>query len=165
MPLNIDWQQILLHLLNFLILGVGLYLLLYKPVKKFMKKREDGYKEREAKTEEALKQAEQSRDEYAEKLSSADEEISRMRKQAADEMNSLRAEKLRDAQKEAETIVSSARAGAEREREKIISGVGADIRDIVNDMAEKVVMSSGVDDAYEKFLDAAEKEEDDDGKE
>lgn len=38
MPLNIDWQQILLHLLNFLILGVGLYLLLYKPVRKFMKR-------------------------------------------------------------------------------------------------------------------------------
>ena len=32
-PLNIDWQQILLHLLNFAILAGGLYLLLYKPVK------------------------------------------------------------------------------------------------------------------------------------
>ena len=32
-PLNIDFQQILLHLLNFAILGGGLYLLLYKPVK------------------------------------------------------------------------------------------------------------------------------------
>ena len=28
-PLNIDWQQILLHLLNFVILAGGLYLLLY----------------------------------------------------------------------------------------------------------------------------------------
>ena len=32
MPLNIDWQQILLHLLNFAILFAGLWLLLYKPV-------------------------------------------------------------------------------------------------------------------------------------
>ena len=29
-PLNIDWQQILLHLLNFAILAGGLYLLLYR---------------------------------------------------------------------------------------------------------------------------------------
>ena len=36
MPLNIDWQQILLHLLNFVILAGGLYFLLYKPVKNFM---------------------------------------------------------------------------------------------------------------------------------
>ena len=35
-PLNIDWQQILLHLLNFAILAGGLYLLLFKPVKAFM---------------------------------------------------------------------------------------------------------------------------------
>ena len=29
-PLNIDWQQILLHVLNFVILFGGLYFLLYK---------------------------------------------------------------------------------------------------------------------------------------
>ena len=38
-PLNIDWQQILLHLLNFVILFAILYFLLYDPVKKFMDKR------------------------------------------------------------------------------------------------------------------------------
>ena len=156
MPLNIDWQQILLHLLNFLILGVGLYFLLYKPVRKFMKKREDGYKEREDKTAEALEEARHSREEYEGRLSAADAEIS--------EMKAVRAEKLRDAQKEAEDIVSAARASAEKEKKKIIDGVGGDIRDIVNDMAQKVVMSSGVDDAYEKFLSAAEEEEKD-GKE
>ena len=42
MPLNINWQQILLHLLNLVILAVGLYLILYKPVKKFMQKGENG---------------------------------------------------------------------------------------------------------------------------
>ena len=44
-PLNIDWQQILLHLLNFVILAGGLYLLLYKPVKTFMEKRQLYYQE------------------------------------------------------------------------------------------------------------------------
>lgn len=39
-PLNVDWQQILLHLFNFIILFGGLWLLLYKPVKDFMAKRE-----------------------------------------------------------------------------------------------------------------------------
>ena len=43
-PLNINWQQILLHLFNFAILFAGLYFLLYKPVKKFMEKREKYYK-------------------------------------------------------------------------------------------------------------------------
>ena len=44
MPLNIDWQQILLHWLNLAILTGGLYFLLYKPVKEFMTKREAHYR-------------------------------------------------------------------------------------------------------------------------
>ena len=62
-PLNIDWQQILLHLFNFAILVAGLYLLLYNPVKKFIKKREDHYvqvdQEAEGKRQEAAELAEE----------------------------------------------------------------------------------------------------------
>ena len=62
-PLNIDWQQILLHFFNFSILVGGLYLLLFKPVKSFMEKREKHYADMEAaavareKDTEALKAA------------------------------------------------------------------------------------------------------------
>jgi F-type H+-transporting ATPase subunit b len=48
LPLNIDIQQILLHLLNFTILFGILYFLLYSPVKKFMEKREQYYKDMDA---------------------------------------------------------------------------------------------------------------------
>ena len=48
MPLNIDWQQILLHLFNFCILAIALYFLLYKPIKKYMAKR-DAYYDEQAK--------------------------------------------------------------------------------------------------------------------
>ena len=44
MPLNIDWQQILLHWMNLAILTGGLYFLLYDPVKRFMEKREAYYR-------------------------------------------------------------------------------------------------------------------------
>ena len=53
-PLNIDWQQILLHLLNFVILEGGLYLLLYKPVKAFMDKRTAYYRDQDAQAAKAL---------------------------------------------------------------------------------------------------------------
>ena len=45
MPLNIDLQQILLHLFNFVVLFAILYFLLYKPVKSFMDKRTASYEE------------------------------------------------------------------------------------------------------------------------
>ena len=164
MPLNIDWQQILLHLLNFLILAVGLYFILYKPVKAFMKRREESYAERERKTKDALSDAEKSREQYAEKLASAEDDIAEMKKQAFAETEAARAEKLRDAQSEAESIVAEARKKAEKEHDRMISGVSGDIRDIVTELADKVALSSDVNDAYEQFLASAEKEEKDDGK-
>ena len=142
MPLNIDWQQILLHLLNFLILATGLTLLLYKPVKRFMKKREDEYAAREEGTQKALDDAKDKEREYEQKLSDADAEIAEMKKRAAES--------------EAKKIVDDARAKAKSEHDKIIEGVGDDIRDMVDEMAGKVALSSSVDEAYESFLKAAE---------
>ena len=53
-PLNIDWQQILLHLFNFTILFGALYILLYKPVKNFMDGREAHYADMDSKATQAL---------------------------------------------------------------------------------------------------------------
>ena len=43
--LGLTVQEFLLHLLNFVILFVALFFLLYKPVKKFMRKRKEDYEE------------------------------------------------------------------------------------------------------------------------
>ena len=67
-PLNIDWQQILLHFFNFSILVGGLYLLLFKPVKDFMAKREQHYQAID--DDAAAKQRE-----AEEKVRSADERV------------------------------------------------------------------------------------------
>ena len=80
-PLNIDWQQILLHLFNFSILAGGLYLLLYRPIQDFMKKREEHYREVDRQAEEAKAQADRLQQEYQEKLSSADAELAQKRSQ------------------------------------------------------------------------------------
>ena len=157
MPLNIDWQQILLHLFNFLILGVGLYLLLYKPVKKFMKKREDAYAEREADTAKAKEDAENSRREYYDKLARAEEEIAGLRKQAALDAENAGKAIVGEARADAEKIVADARAAAVKEHDRIVGKAGDDIRDIVGKIAEKVGPANDVDAAYEEFLAAAEK--------
>ena len=158
MPLNIDWQQILLHLLNFLILATGLTLLLYKPVKRFMKKREDEYAAREENTKKALEDAERKGAEYEQRLSDANARIAEMKKAAADEADAARSEKLRAAEREAKKIVENARVKARAEHDKIIDGIGDDIRDLVDAMAGKVALSNSVDEAYESFLKSAEED-------
>ena len=57
-PLNIDWRQILLHLLNLVILFLILYFLLYNPVKKFMEKRKKYYEDQDAESKNKLADAE-----------------------------------------------------------------------------------------------------------
>ena len=125
---------------------------------------DDALPEQEAVERDERHAAEKSREQYAEKLASAEDDIAEMKKQAFAETEAARAEKLRDAQSEAESIVAEARKKAEKEHDRMISGVSGDIRDIVTELADKVALSSDVNDAYEQFLASAEKEEKDDGK-
>ena len=45
MPLNIDFTQVLLHMLNFVILAGALGFLLFKPINKFMADRQKHFED------------------------------------------------------------------------------------------------------------------------
>ena len=89
LPLNIDPQQILLHLFNFTILFGALYILLYKPVRDFMAKRTSYYADMDSKAEDALHEAEESKAAYEAKVQSFDEEVraerAKMNKEVAEQ--------------------------------------------------------------------------------
>ena len=82
LPLNIDWQQILLHALNLVILVGGLYALLFKPVKKFMDQRAENYQKMKADAEDAKAQAESLKAELSERMKQADAEAQTYRQEA-----------------------------------------------------------------------------------
>ena len=109
-PLNIDWQQILLHMFNLIILTGGLYFLLYQPVTAFMKKRQEYYAGLEADAQAKLQEAEQ-------KVRDADETLSGMLAEA----EQLRA----DAMKQADAEAAARLAGADAEKQKILAAAKA----------------------------------------
>ena len=74
-PLNLDWQQILLHLLNFLILFAILYFLLYKPVRQFMDRRKAVYQEMDDQARAAKDEAEKLKIQYQQQLTDAEAKI------------------------------------------------------------------------------------------
>ena len=155
-PLNIDWQQILLHLMNFVILAGGLYFLLYKPVKAFMDKRAAYYQEQADQAAQTTQAAQQLKADYEARLSAADDEIREEKKQAQKDAAAAQ-HQLDAARAEAEKIVSDAQATAERSREKIVRQAGQDVKDLAAEATEKLVLQSGGD-AFDQFLDLAEKE-------
>ena len=114
-PLNIDWQQILLHLFNFTILFGALYILLYKPVKDFMEGREAHYADMDSKAEQALADAENSKASYEKKEKEFDEEVRAEKNRLSKEIEAERERRLAAARGEAEKIISDARGEAERE--------------------------------------------------
>lgn len=155
-PLNIDWQQILLHVFNFMILALGLYLLLYKPVKKFMDSREEYYRGRDEKSESKLREAEALRAEYSARLEGADEEIARSRAEAARASEAEAKAKIEEANRRSEKIIIDAENTAIAEKKKIMKGAEEEIVGMIATAAEKLMLGENVRDCeiYNRFLDS-----------
>ena len=155
-PLNIDWQQILLHLLNFVILFEGLYLLLYKPVKAFMQKRREHYEKMDKDAEETSKKADAARAEYEEKLSSCDREIEEKRAAAKKELDHYEQMRKSAAEEEADAILAEARKKAADEKRHALRAARREISALVSDATEKLVLKETAQEAYDQFLNAAD---------
>lgn len=153
MPLNIDLQQILLHWMNLAILVGGLYFLLYKPVKQFMAKREEYYRDLDQQAQDKLAQADRIQTEYKEKLEGAEEEIRQSRAKAQQSLQQSVQEQLDQAQAQAELIVSRAHADAERTREQALYDSQQDIRRLAETAAKRLALHE---DPFDQFLDLAE---------
>ena len=155
MPLNIDWQQILLHWMNLAILTGGLYFLLFKPVKQFMEKREAHYQELAEQAEDKLAQAEQFRADCQAKLDAADEEIRRERAHAQQTAAQAVQEQLAQAEEQARHIVAKAKAEAEQTKERAIRESQKEMRELAAKAAKKLAAKPG-EDFFDQFLDLTE---------
>ena len=153
-PLNIDWQQILLHLLNFAILAGGLYHLLFKPVKAFMEKRESYYQNMDSEAKQKLQDAEALKDSYTRQLDSAAQEIAQKKADAQKAIEASRNEQLKAAKDEADRILQAARANTEREHDKMLRDAQKEMADLAVTAAEKLLLK-GEGSPYEQFLNAA----------
>lgn len=152
MPLNIDWQQILLHLFNFVILFGMLYFLLYAPVKKFMDKRTEYYKNMDDEAKNKLLKADELKNEYVEKLRTVEEEIAEKRQAASKAISEKNAQDMLLAKQEAEKIVADAHEKAKQDTKKMLENAQNEIADMAAAVAEKIVTNASTSDAFDDFL-------------
>lgn len=157
LPLNIDWQQILLHLFNFVILSGGLYFLLYKPVKDFMDKRVDYYQQKDAEAEEKLAKAKEMEASWQVRISEADAEIAQRKAEAMRAAENAAAEQIQAAKKESEEILLKAHTSARQERQRIVDDAGRKIAEVAAAAAEQLTRNA-YGSAYNLFLDTVEEE-------
>lgn len=161
-PLNIDWQQILLHLLNFLILATGLYLLLYKPVRKFMKKRIDYYEAQEQQTNEAKEEAQKLKQEYAKRLEDSVQEINHMKSEEMKKATKDTEQLLEDAKIQSERILSEAKKEAQAYKKKAVKNAQQEVGNMIISASQKLLLKNNgyVNDMriYEEFLSSVKEE-------
>lgn len=163
MPLNINFQQILLHAFNFLILAVGLYLLLYRPVTKFMEQRRAHYADMEKAAIEKQNKLSELQQEYDERLKKVDEEIKDLHAQAMSKLNEESRISAENAKQQAQEIIAAAQRQAAAEKEKAVRSTRREIAEMVADAAQKLlIQKSGPENdsaLYDKFLDSADGED------
>lgn len=159
MPLNINIQQILLHMFNFVLLFGISYFLLYTPIKKFMDERKKYYEDMDKEANEKIKDAEVAKNEYENRLSLLDNDIAQKKSEALAEAQEKRDQIIAKARTEAEEIIESAKKVSAFERERNIARAKEEIEAYVTKAAKEIVMSG---DPYENFANAAKKESNDD---
>lgn len=160
MPLNIDWQQILLHWMNLAILTGGLYFLLYKPVTQFMAKREEHYRQLDKQAADKLAEAERVRGEYQARLDGAEEEIHQARARAQQAIQQSTEEQLERAKEQARQIVVHAQTEAEHSRERVLRESQRELRKLAAQATKKLAFHA---DPFDQFLDLAEEGEEYEG--
>ena len=154
-PLNIDWQQILLHLFNFSILVGGLYLLLFKPVKDFMDKRVKHYADMESAAQEREKHTADLEAAMKQREAAFDAELEEKRAAAAKEAEAFAQQQRAAAQQQADKLLAAARENAENDRKKIVAEANREAVSIAEDAMEKLLAAQTAR-AYDSFVNAAE---------
>lgn len=159
MPLNINFQQIFLHMFNFVLLFGIAYFLLYSPIKKFMESRQDYYKKLDDEAKDKLSEAEAVKKGYEEKTANIAEEAAKIKNQAAAEANDKRDEIVADARKEADKIIAEAKAKAIREHDVMLADAKREIESIVAEAEHNLICKTSVSDEYDSFLNAVDKKD------
>jgi len=156
MPLNIDFVQILLHMLNFVILAGGLTLLLFRPVKKFINERQKYFEDKEKEIADGLENNQNLKAEYEKRLASVDTEIEEMRLNAKNETAAAAKEYINNAQEKAAAIITEAETQAEERKEHILDSAQTEIGELVIEATQKLLKDSATPDRthelYDEFI-------------
>lgn len=139
LPLNIDFIQVLLHILNFVILAGGLTLILFKPICRFLDDRQAKYSEREKKLKEAEEKSEALRLEYEQKMKESTEQFTEMKKHAEEEWAATSEKYINDAKDKAAVIISNAEQEAKDRKRIILESAQTEISELVLTATQKLL--------------------------
>lgn len=136
---SLDWQTIVIQLIN---LGIQILLFkkfLYKPVMKILQKRQGLVDQPLKEAEEAKKQALDMKEEYETNLSKANEEADKIMKDASAAASKKSEKIVSEAREEAASIKAQAQADIAAQKKRAVNEAKDEIGSMAMDIASKVV--------------------------
>ena len=156
MPLNIDFVQILLHMLNFVILAGGLSFILFKPVQKFMRERKERFEKQALENQKKAEENLALQQEYEKKIAEAETEITNLRLNAEKEAADAAKVYLDTAKEKAQEIISNAEHEAEDRKAHILESAQTEIGELVVEVTQRLLNESATEERsqalYDEFL-------------
>lgn len=160
LPLNIDFVQVLLHMLNFVILAGGLTLLLYNPIQNFLTERAEKLEQELAQNRLEAQATADLKADYEAKLQGAEAEIAVMKKQAEKEWAETSARYIENAKEKADAIIRAAEEEAEDRKEHILESAQTEIGELVLEATQKLLSDTVTPERnsalYDEFIRVAE---------
>ncbi len=137
--LGITWESIVLHLFNLIVLTVGLYFLLFRPVKKMIKQRQEKVKKIEKENADLNDEVKKMKSSSEKVLSDAKKEAAAIHESAVKVANQKADDIVAEARKRAKTLVEQTQREMDEERSKLRSDIERQIADVSVAVAEKVI--------------------------
>ena len=137
--LGLEWQSIVLHLFNLVILTVGLYFLLFKPVKRMVKERQAKIKKIEKENTELNDEVKKMKERTEAVLSDAKKEAAVIHENAVKVANQKADDIVSSARKEAKSLIERTEQEMEEEHRKLQKDIEQQITDVSLAVAEKIL--------------------------
>lgn len=137
--LGLEWQSIVLHLFNLVILTVGLYFLLFKPVKRMVKERQAKIKKIEKENTELNDEVKKMKESTEAVLSDAKKEAAVIHENAVKVANQKADDIVSSARKEAKSLIERTEQEMEEEHRKLQKDIEQQITDVSLAVAEKIL--------------------------
>lgn len=153
LPIGLDLGNILWHLLNFVILLVGIRFLLYKPIKNFISKREKEYKDIQENNRMLKEQSKAEKLKYEELVNDAESQIAKIAEETAEITKKNAAVILEQARAEAKAIVEQAKAEAEQQLQKVMPEIKERSSELAIAISEKILSRKITEKDMDKLID------------
>lgn len=150
--LGINLPALIWQIINFSLLLILLYFILYKPMLRMMDQRSQRIKESLEQAERMRAETARAEEQVREQIEAARREGQNIISQAVQVGERIKEEARAEARKEAEALISRARAEIEREREEALEALRKEFADLAIRAAEKVVRQALDRQAHRKLI-------------